>query len=152
MSYIESNLMNGEVIVRQAKIHWYIFFPSVFFMLIGLIMVNSPESSGIGSLFIFIAIILFISEFITSKTTELAVTNKRVIAKHGWIVRKTMELNLSKVEGLSVDQGLMGRFLNFGEVTVNGTGGARAPLKFIAEPLELRKAVNEEFEKVNERG
>ncbi|MGM0422330.1 MAG: PH domain-containing protein [Pseudomonadota bacterium] len=85
--------------------------------------------------------------FIVTRTTEFAVTNKKVIAKQGFISRKTVELNLSKVESLSVDQGIFGRIFNFGKVVVRGTGGVQAPFSYIADPMGLRKAVNEEYDK-----
>ncbi|UOO81955.1 PH domain-containing protein [Uruburuella testudinis] len=75
-------------------------------------------------------------------TTELALTNKKVIAKFGFIRRSTIELNLDKVESISVEQGFIGRIFNFGSIVVRGTGGSQAPIPYIAQPLEFRRQVN----------
>jgi uncharacterized membrane protein YdbT with pleckstrin-like domain len=73
----------------------------------------------------------------------LAVTNKRVIAKTGFISRKTIEMNLTKVESMQVDQGIFGRLLNFGSLKINGTGASNAPITGISAPLEFRRSFME---------
>ena len=72
-------------------------------------------------------------------TTELAITNKRVIAKFGLIRRNTVEMNISKVESIQVDQGILGRIFNFGSVLVSGAGDPKAPIPGISHPLKFRK-------------
>ena len=59
--------------------------------------------------------------------------------KRGLVSRDTVEMNLNKVESLHVNQGLMGRILDYGDVTVVGTGASLEPLRGISRPLELRK-------------
>ena len=76
-------------------------------------------------------------------TTELVLTDRRIIAKRGFIRRDTVEMNLGKVESLHVNQGLLGRLLNFGDVTVVGTGSSLEPLRGISRPLELRRKLGE---------
>lgn len=74
------------------------------------------------------------------KATEIAVTNKRVIAKFGFIGRRTVELNINRVEGIEVDQSLLGRIFGFGSLTISGTGSEQAPVPGISEPLAFRRA------------
>jgi hypothetical protein len=69
------------------------------------------------------------------------VTDKRVIIKVGWIQRRTLETMLGKVEGIGVDQTVIGRMLNFGTITVTGTGGTQERFTNIAAPLEFRRQV-----------
>ena len=76
-------------------------------------------------------------------TTELAITNRRVIAKFGLIQRQTIELKVNKVESLSVNQGVIGRIFNFGSIVVVGTGGSNAPIPYIANPMNFRQQVNQ---------
>lgn len=123
MTYAESTLVRGETIVYKASLHWMIFVPAVVLM-----------SFLIG-------IPLLIVDWIAWKTTEMAITNKRVILKSGWITRRTLELNLTKVENVSVEQGIVGRLMNFGTITVVGTGGTRESFNWVVSPLEFRKAV-----------
>ena len=74
---------------------------------------------------------------------EFAVTNKRVIVKTGLISRRTLEMNLSKIESVNVDQSIMGRILGYGTITIIGTGGTRESFPKIAEPLLFRKKFQE---------
>lgn len=141
MSYIDDNISTDEKITKRAIIHWFIYvWPSIYMLIV---LFASPWFS----FWHFLGFLWFLSVFIVTRTTEFAVTNKKVIAKQGLISRKTVELNLSKVESLSVDQGIFGRIFNFGKVIVRGTGGVQAPFNYIADPMGLRKAVNEEYDK-----
>ena len=81
--------------------------------------------------------------FMTRRTSEYAVTNKRVIAKEGWLSRRTVEMNLPRIESLAVQQGMGGRMLGYGTVDVIGTGGTRERFSRIGAPLEFRRAVQE---------
>ncbi len=146
MSYVEKNLTANEQIIQKAKIHWFIYFGSILTFCFGVYLVSLPELGGWGAFLITLSLVLFLEAWVKKKTTELAVTNKRVIAKYGLIARKTIELNLNKVEGLDIDQGIMGRIFNFGNVVIGGTGGKKSPIKFIHQPLEFRKTVNEQIE------
>ena len=77
--------------------------------------------------------------YIRYKTTEFAVTNKRIIAKRGLIARKTVEMFLGKVEGLNVTQDVMGQLLGYGTVGIRGTGVTEELIRNISNPLKLRK-------------
>lgn len=69
-----------------------------------------------------------------------------MLSPKGFISRYIVELNLNKVESLTVDQGIIGRVLNCGTVTVNGTGGVRTVFKSIDDPLAFRRTVNTQLE------
>jgi uncharacterized membrane protein YdbT with pleckstrin-like domain len=153
MSYIENNLLPSELVIQSAKIHWFIYIKGAVLLTIALYL--GISSSYVGVLgwvlgFAIFGIISIVNAFITTFSTELAVTNKRVIAKHGLVSRKTIELNLSKVESLNVDQSVLGRIFNFGTVIIRGTGGVSAPFAYIDSPLLFRKTLNEQIEKLNE--
>ncbi len=114
--YVESNLTAGEQVVYEAKLHWIIFV-------------------SLRAIFT-----LWIAPFIAWFTSEFAITNKRVIIKVGLISRRTLEMNLAKIESVNVNQGALGRILNYGSITVIGTGGTRETFPGISQPLEFRKA------------
>ncbi len=144
MSYVENNLILGEQVIYNAKVHWFIFVPSVVCFVTGIFLFNIRTQEIIwsllgGMLLIIIAIISLISAFITRFSTELVVTSKRVIAKVGFIRRNTIELNHSKVESINVEQGIFGRIFDFGTLVINGTGGGKTPIPSIDSPLEFRK-------------
>jgi len=70
---------------------------------------------------------------------ELAMTNKRVISKKGFIRRDTSELKLSKLETIEIKQSVLGRILGFGKIICIGTGGSETFIDNIDHPLEFRK-------------
>jgi len=126
-SYIEGALVSGEQIVHTGRVSlwglWHLIALGVLLL----------PAFGIGLIFLAIA-------YIRYKSTELAVTTKRIIVKSGFISRKTIEINLSKAESIQVDQGILGRMFDFGTLVISGTGTSHAPLTGIAEPMAFRKA------------
>jgi uncharacterized membrane protein YdbT with pleckstrin-like domain len=125
LSYIDESLIEGERIVHRARISWWSQFALVFF--------------GILTLVFAIGIIFLVIAWIRVHSTEVAITNKRVIAKFGFITRHTVEINLDKVEALRVEQGFWGRILNFGTIYISGAGTSVAPIPNIADPLVFRR-------------
>ena len=126
-SYVEGALVKDEKVVHIGHISlWSLWH------LIGLGILRLPAFGG-GLIFLVLA-------YVRYKSTELAVTTKRVIVKHGFVRRQTIEINLGKVESIQVDQSLLGRMFDFGTLVVAGTGASHAPLTGIAAPLAFRKA------------
>ena len=149
MSYIEQNLMTGENILYRGKLHWVVFFwPAVW-----LIVATMFFASGVvaaGGLFILGAIVTGIASFIAYTTSEFGITNKRVLVKVGFIRRNSLEVLLTKVEGIQVNQSILGRILDFGSITVSGTGGTKDPFHTIDAPLEFRRKVQEQIASVQD--
>ena len=80
--------------------------------------------------------------FNDTATTEIAVTNRRVIYKTGLVSRRTVEMNMDKVESVDVTQDIFGRIFDYGTVLIRGTGASLEPLSTIASPLALRNAIS----------
>lgn len=135
-SYIESNLTKDERVVKWANVSWW---SQLKLILLGVIIFLVCATNEMAVLGIFILIVCFIVAFIRVKTTELALTNKRVIAKFGFISRDSVDLRLEKVESLSFSQDILGRIFNFGYIVINGTGN-KTPIPFISKPIEFKKA------------
>ncbi|MBF7691171.1 PH domain-containing protein [Acinetobacter pollinis] len=135
-SYIESNLGRDEKILEKAHVSWLSQF---WYILIGILTLPV----GVGVLFLLLA-------FINVWTTELAITNRRIIAKTGLIRRNTIELKVTRVESLGVDQSILGRIFNFGSIIVKGTGGSNAPIPYIAKPLDFRQRVNHYLDELDD--
>jgi uncharacterized membrane protein YdbT with pleckstrin-like domain len=114
-SYVNSNLIDGEKIIYETKLHWITFV----------------SLKGI--------LTLFIAPLIAYYTSEFAITNKRLIIKTGFISRNTFEMNLSKIESINVNQSILGRVLGYGTIVIMGTGSTREPFAAIRDPLILRK-------------
>jgi uncharacterized membrane protein YdbT with pleckstrin-like domain len=125
-SYINQILIAGEQVIYQARLSMW---SQPALVLVGLILV---PAFGLG-------LLLLLWAWLVCRTTILAVTNKRIIAKSGIIQRTTIELRLDKIESIKVDQGIMGRILNFGSITICGTGGDKTPIERISDPLQFQK-------------
>lgn len=124
-SYVDSTLLQGETVVYRARISLWSIAHLIFFGILLLVV-------GVGLIFLIWA-------WIRYRTTEFAVTDKRVIAKTGLVSRSTIELFLDKVEALHVEQSVMGRLLDYGTVAIRGTGATEEPIRNISAPLTLRK-------------
>jgi uncharacterized membrane protein YdbT with pleckstrin-like domain len=149
MGYVEDNLMPGEEVTYRTHLHWTIYLRGVLVALLGLALVVAgfwrPDLdvlAYLGAAVLVVAAIMWLGQWVKSRTSEFAVTNKRVIIKVGLIRRDTLELPLGKVESIGVDQSITGRLVGYGSIVVVGTGGTRAPFKNIARPLEFRKHVH----------
>jgi len=84
-------------------------------------------------------------------TSEFVVTNKRVLVKTGLIRRHSLELLLSKVEGILVNQGAIDRLIGCGTIIITGTGGSQNPYRHIAAPFEFRRRVQEQIAKAQDK-
>jgi uncharacterized membrane protein YdbT with pleckstrin-like domain len=98
--------------------------------------------AGFGLLWALLMFLNLLSRIATFFTTEFAVTNKRVIGKSGGLRRRSLEVMLSKIESVSVDEPFWGRILNYGTITVKGSGGTVQPFPFIANAMGLRLQIN----------
>lgn len=85
------------------------------------------------------------------RNIEFALTNKRVIGKHGVFRHRSLELLLTKVEAIRVDQPIWGRMLNYGTVIVTGTGGTKEYFGYIKDPLEFRRRVQTQLAQIDRR-
>jgi uncharacterized membrane protein YdbT with pleckstrin-like domain len=142
MGYIEANLLADESVIYKARLHWIIFVKSIALILLGVSFAFIQPL--IGGVVIFIGTAALIAPAVDYLTSEFGVTNKRVIIKVGLIRRKTLELLLRHVEAISVDQSVMGRMLDFGSVTLTGTGGVRESFNSVRSPLEFRRRIQGE--------
>ena len=151
MSYVQNHLQEGETVVHQTRVHWIVYGRAVFWLVVAAALyvasareAGTPYAKGleIASLVaLVLALLDALRGFMRRLSTELAVTDRRVISKTGIVRRKTFEMNRSKIESVMVDQSILGRLFDFGTVIIKGTGGGIDPLVGIAEPLKFRSFV-----------
>jgi uncharacterized membrane protein YdbT with pleckstrin-like domain len=125
VSYIDESLVEGETLIHRARVSWWSQFWLLFL--------------GVLTLVIVVGLVFIVWAWIRVRSTELAITNRRVIAKFGFVKRHTVEINLDKVEALKVEQGVWGRILNYGTIFISGAGTSVAPIPNIADPLVFRR-------------
>ena len=128
MSYIEQSLSKGEQVYQIFPHHWFVNVVIAIHFVFAIITVG---------IWLIPAILIWLSW----KKTEQGVTNRRIIRKHGIISRKTDELRLSAIEAVFISQGILGRILGFGTVTVTGRGQGDVKLKWMADPLRVKREI-----------
>jgi uncharacterized membrane protein YdbT with pleckstrin-like domain len=167
LSYVEKNLIAGEKLLYQTRHHWIVLLGPVLLSLflgvsgLGLLgesiasMAGKNQASGstgtnAGGLGI-IGLILLVAAagtlaygIVKRNATEMAVTNKRVLIKTGLASRRTLDIMLSRVESIGVEETVIGRLLSYGTVVVRGTGGTPEAFVMIDRPQEFRRAVQEQ--------
>jgi uncharacterized membrane protein YdbT with pleckstrin-like domain len=163
MSYVQKHLIDGETIIYETRLHWIVLIgPVVLGLLfaltgVGLLVLSgrtTADQTGahqglivLGAAFFAVALIFIVRGILVRNATEMTVTNKRVFVKVGMAARRTIELLLSRVESIGVEESVMGRMLGFGTVIVHGTGGTPEVFNMIAHPLEFRTQVQQRIEK-----
>src|SRR2546425_880843 len=165
MSYVESNLVPGETVIYQTRLHWIVMLSH---LIVGGLLLDLPgvalliyalshSEMGGGTLhameagaflLLFSGVAVILAGMLRRNTTEMAVTNRRVIIKTGLASRKTIEMLLNKVESIEVSESTIGRLLGYGTVMMIGTGGTSEPFQKVAHPLEFRSQVQQQIEKL----
>ena len=139
-----------ETVVHASRLHGLIFLPAFFVLLVALVfLVLSAKVEGefhlvlewVAAVIAGLALIAWLRAFIRQVTTEVAITDRRIIYKAGLLARHTQEMNLSKVESVDVNQSILGRLLGYGTIIVRGTGGSLEPMRMISRPLEFRNHI-----------
>jgi uncharacterized membrane protein YdbT with pleckstrin-like domain len=149
MAYYKKVLQPNENVRYVGKLHWILYRHAIALgILAAVAYAYSKQAAEYESpllisswILLLLAAMSFASAWFVRVTTELVVTDKRVIHKVGWIARQTEEINITKVETVDVNQGVLGRVLGFGEVLIKGVGGSWEPLRWVASPLKLRNAI-----------
>jgi len=154
MKYVDRVLQPGESVVHATTLHWLIYLKAIGLLVLALLFLVASRwfaEDGVATALWIVAALLGLlalyhglKALLQRATTELAVTDRRVIYKTGIFQRYTMEMNRSKVETVGVDQSVLGRLLNYGTVIVRGTGGSFEPIRHIHDPLSFRNHITAE--------
>jgi uncharacterized membrane protein YdbT with pleckstrin-like domain len=149
MQYISKNLMEDEELVHASRLHPIILLvPAMMVSVLAGTMwsvVDIPVAFYALAFFVFIASFRLMDRLILYLTSEFGVTSKRVLGKTGLIRLKSLDIVLAKVEAIRINQSIIGRILNFGDVEVTGTGGTEEVLRFIPNPLVFSKCIQEQL-------
>ena len=152
MGYIDNNLMKDEQVVYRASLHWAIYLPAIEWAILGIVIAiiaasgQDLEDLYIAAIFFFIlAVIALVRALLNKASSDFAVTNKRLILKEGIIARSTVELMLTKCEGVALDLGVLGRILGYGTLLTT-TGGVTNKFKKIKDPVIFRNYINNQID------
>ena len=160
-AYVQQHLVSDEAVIYQTKLHRIIYLMPTILTLAGLALLvftivrlgvqhlnvaghDLPVYPVAGAAVLLVGLLALLIAWVRRQTSEFAVTNKRLIVKTGWISRRTIEMNMSRVESIEVQQGVAGRFMDYGTIVVIGTGGTKEPFAVVDHPLTFRHAVQEQ--------
>ncbi len=146
MSYVDRHLLRHERVLYRARLSRAVFAWPAGLLLVALgLPLVAGATPGLSALLALIAAGYAAAAWMRYAGSEFAVTDQRVIMKVGMLRRRCLELMLDRVEGLMVEQDVFGRLLDFGSVSIIGTGGTREPFQQIADPLGLRRALQQQI-------
>jgi uncharacterized membrane protein YdbT with pleckstrin-like domain len=168
MSYIDNNLLPGEVVTFRTKKHPIVFLVPAIFLILALIFSTDNTITNkmnqtfslvthmipvVGSIhripaFLFTLAMLFsgIQQWIVYAKSDYVVTNKRVIMREGLFDRRTSDLRLSTISSVSIEQGVLAQMLNYGNITINGFGGQKDYFMQVNAPIEFQKNAHVEID------
>jgi uncharacterized membrane protein YdbT with pleckstrin-like domain len=149
--YIDDILQPGEKVLYSTNSHWIFFLPAIVGWIAASILFAASGMVPAGAMVLVCmslsAIVAIFALYKTATawfhrwTTETDVTNFRVVHKTGFVKRQTFEMSVDKVESVDVNQSILGRILNYGDVTVLGVGEGGKTIDTIASPLAFRNAI-----------
>jgi hypothetical protein len=163
MSYVTSNMVPGETLVYETRLHWIVMLGH---LIVGCLLLGIPgallityalshasmDSTDLhvmeagGAALLAAGLIVILIGVTRRNATEMAVTNHRVVIKKGLLSRKTIEMLLNKVESIEISETAVGRMLGYGTIVIIGTGGTSEPFHKMAHPLEFRSHVQHQIE------
>lgn len=152
-----SNLVTGERVLYRGQVHPVAaLLPAASVAVLALLLFVSTARADVGIAFSMLLLVLFwlglpllVVGVVQLRTSDFAVTDKRVSIKVGVVRRRSLETLLPKVEGVEVSQGPLGSLLGYGTIVVNGVGGTREPFAGIKDPQRFRHAVQQEVAKLH---
>ncbi len=170
MSYVKKTLNCDEHIVHIASLHWIIFLPGMFMTCAGAALsfysydiagyalsnmtfaaVAGKIASGIALAFTLFGFVLLLAAFVRQASTELAITDQRIIAKYGFISRSTYEIMVNRITGVNFDQTIIGRILGYGTILVHGAGGDVSPFHGVSEPQIFQESLMNVLQQMNRK-
>jgi membrane protein YdbS with pleckstrin-like domain len=149
VGYIEQSLGRNETLLYKARFHWlycaaaWAVLILIIIFVIWIIFYAAAWAEWVLLSGCMIGLLILLRSMIPIWTTEIAVTNHRLIVKRGWLSRSTDELQLKAIEQVNFQQGFLGRLFDFGSVDVHGTGVDDLRIPAVAGPLGFLKAIED---------
>jgi len=153
MPYYTKVLQPDETVRVIGRLHWSVYVRGLIVIVLAGAIAVLPLSgklpnpdwqhyAGIAAAVIgALGLLLLLAAWIRRRATEIVVTDRRVIFKRGLLTRHTVEMNVSKIETVDVEQGIGGRIWNYGTLMIRGTGAGFEPLEGVGSPILIRNAI-----------
>jgi len=131
-----------EQTIYQTGLHWAVFLRPVAWLVVALVVRDVP---GLTAFFIFVAVVDFVGRALMRSNTQFTLATRRLSMSTGVLRKRSLELVLSKVESISVNEPMFGRMFGYGTVIVGGTGGTKESFPLVPHPQELRNRVQHQL-------
>lgn len=158
--YVQDILLPKEKIQHYAKVHYILYAPGVLLLALALMLVywvpdlawhlgiSHDTWRTVTSITKFISIALFMGgialllrAWLHIYSTEVVVTNMRVLVKVGISTATTAEIDRNRISSVVVTKPLLGRIFNYGWVSILGYSGNISGLPVLASPHEIQKHI-----------
>lgn len=148
MSYIKESLGDNETLHYRAHFHWIYHVGAWSALIISAVIAFAvftyqPANFIISIFIVLVGLAIFLYILIPIWTTEIGVTNQRLIFKRGWLQWQTQEMQLGSIEAVNFNQDFWGRMFDYGKLSIHGTGDEDMVLPSVGDPLALRSALQE---------
>ena len=151
MPYYTKVLQPDERVLVVGRLHWSIYLRALIVLAVAVLLavfsdrLPAPNwqqyARWVGGVIGVVGLLMLFAAWIRQHATEIVVTDRRVIFKRGLLARHTVEMNVSKIETVDVEQGLGGRIWGYGTLLIRGTGAGFEPLEDVGSPLRIRNAI-----------
>jgi len=148
MTYIKRTLLPEENVLYHTRPHYIVFFDIFIWLILAHISFRYFGSFIIGFLLLGVGLVALVKSLVLYFCSEYVITNKRILVKIGFIRRQSLEIFLNRVEGVYIDQSILGRIFNYGTVIVAGIGGTKNPFSYIPKPLKFRGNIQKQMQKM----
>lgn len=153
MSYIKGKMTEGEYLDHVGKIHWIIFLKPLVMLGVSLLLIGVVEQQQLYRYlpivipykqFVYLALLLlffvipFLKRVLLKWTTEIGVTNQRLLCKRGLIAIDLQGMPLAKIENIESKQTITGRIFGYGTVVVKGSGSTPIIIYNLASVMRFR--------------
>ena len=170
MLYVQQSLGPEEELIYVGHFHWMYtvnaFMSIIFGMIISVVVIvggiyiqkklgnfplDLPINVAIPALPVYVkggAFLMFVLgvygfavKMVHKATTEIAITDTRLIYKTGVVARNVGEISIDRIEGVNVLQSILGRIFDYGRLAIRGMGVGEVILPPIEHPITFRQAI-----------
>lgn len=144
MSYLKNKLVNSsESVQYEALVSRWTLAPSgIYFVAAIVVSLFINKFVWPASILLFLlGFILLAQSLIYLATTELLVTDNRVLFKKGLLSVNTEELPPQKIETIEVKQSLIARIFNYGTLIIKGVGIGSILIRGVHNPYSATRVI-----------
>ena len=120
-SNVKNVLAENEEMICDERVHWVVFVWPIIYAVIG-IFAGVFFNWVVGLVILLMTFFPLYNALVRFYTTHLALTNRKILSRSGFLLRDWIQLNLSRVETAYLEEPILGRFLGYSTVIVRGVG------------------------------